>query len=138
MSKQKKIDLSGLKFAVLALGDRQYSQFGYNLNEWLIAQSAKPLFDMLRVDQLNVEDLSAWNKQLNLATFEKQQRPWSSLALHERELLNKGSQGNPLYRLIFNSPKDMVWNSGDILEVQCANVSEKIQHFLIRHPIHIE
>lgn len=138
------LDLAGLKFGILALGDRQYShfcQFGYDLNRGLIAQSAMSLFDMICVDRMHVTDLTKWNTQLeqmtalNLTTFAKHQQPWLSLKLAERELLNQGSQGNPLYRLSFHRPETMAWQSGDLLEVQCSNQPENIQQFLLQHQI---
>lgn len=137
------LDLAGLKFGVLALGDRQYShfcQFGHDLNRGLIAQSAMPLFDMICVDRMHVTDLATWNTQLeqmtslNLTIFAKQQ-PWFNLKLAERELLNQGSQGNPLYRLSFHCPEAMAWQSGDLLEVRCSNSAENIQQFVLQHQI---
>lgn len=142
----QKLDLAGLKFGILALGDRQYShfcQFGHDLNAGLIAQSATPLSEMICVDRMHIADLATWKSQLeqmtalNLTTFEKQQQPWFSLELCERELLNLGSQGNPLYRLSFQCPDTMVWQSGDILEVQCSNPPENIQQCLPQDQIRL-
>lgn len=136
------IDLSNKKFAVLALGDRQYThfcQFGHDLNTWLIQQQATPLFEMICVDQMNVQDLTLWQNQLqqitqsDLVSFQHAKKPWSNLYLLERELLNAGSQGSPLYRISLTVAPDIHWQSGDILEVHCANPTAHIQQFLIAH-----
>ena len=144
----KSLDLSQQKFAILALGDRHYAhfcQFGIRLESWLTQNKAQSMFEMVRVDQLSSEDLATWKNHLeheidvSLADFSDiSSAPWSCLKLIERECLNQGSQGNPLYRLRFSVPETLEWKSGDILEVQCANSFDRIQNFLSQYQKEIE
>lgn len=136
----KSLDLSQQKFAILALGDRRYSnfcQFGLNLEAWLKQNNAQELFKTVCVDHLKPQDLVTWKNQLeqeihsSLVDFtEIASNPWSALTLSERELLNRGSQGNPLYRIALQFPQGFDWQSGDIIEVQCANSDARIQQFM--------
>jgi sulfite reductase (NADPH) flavoprotein alpha-component len=136
------IDLSHLKFAILALGDRGYQnfcQFGKNLNQWLVHQQAEPLFEMICVDELNANDLTRWSLQLNELTqvnmgqISQQKADWQALHLVERELLNAGSQGNPLFRVRLEAKPEVVWQSGDIVEIQCANGVQRIDDFMMQY-----
>lgn len=138
----KNIDLSHLQFAILALGDRSYErfcQFAKHLNQWLIHQNAKPLFDMICVDNLNKNDLTRWSVQINdvnqvkLRDLQQQKENWQALRLIERELLNSGSQGNPLFRVRLEAKSEISWQSGDIVEIQCANGAQRIDDFMLRH-----
>ena len=63
----KSLDLSQQKFAILALGDRRYSnfcQFGLNLEAWLKQNNAQELFKTVCVDHLKPQDLVNWKNQL--------------------------------------------------------------------------
>lgn len=141
------IDLSNQKFAVMALGDRHYEnfcEFGKTLNQWLQLSLAQPLFDMVCVDQLNEKDLKLWNtqfEQISSISFAEDlvvpTRPWFKLTLLEREHLNLGSQGNPLYRIRLSSNEQLSWKSGDIVEVLCANSLERITQFIGRFSFEI-
>lgn len=134
------LDLSQQKFAILALGDRHYAhfcQFGLNLEKWLKLSQAQPLYKTVCVDHLNPQDLVTWKNQLeqelhtSLVDFtEIVSNAWCDLVLCERELLNEGSQGHPLYRIRLNMPSDFDWQSGDIIEIQCANSDKRIQQFM--------
>lgn len=136
----KPLDLHRKKFAILALGDRHYSnfcQFGYDLKNWLKQNSAVELFKLICVDHLNPQDLKLWQSQLEQLTLihfadltQQPEQAWNQFQLVERELLNHGSQGNPLYRIRLNYPIGMSWQSGDILEVQCENSQQRIEDFL--------
>lgn len=136
------LDLSHLQFAILALGDRSYTnfcQFGKNLNQWLIHQQAKPLFEMISVDDLNNNDLTRWSvqlndiTQLNLGSIQQEKSSWIGLHLIERELLNAGSQGNPLFRIRLAALAELNWQAGDIVEIQCANGLQRIDDFMMQY-----
>lgn len=140
---KQKINLSHQQFAILALGDCHYAnfcQFGETINQWLMSNHAHALFDMVRVDELNKNDLDHWQTQLAQVTqtsvhhFEDQQhQAWLKLKLVERELLNQGSQGNPLYRIRLSNVAQLSWKSGDIVEIQCANSDQMIQDFIAQY-----
>ncbi|QIO05913.1 sulfite reductase subunit alpha [Acinetobacter shaoyimingii] len=140
----KSINLADKKFAILALGDRHYAnycQFGQQLNQWLINQQAMPLFEMVCVNDLNKDDLARWSQQLalhtqvQLATYQDRSRSaWQHVQLIERELLNAGSQGLALYRVRLSVNDKLHWQSGDIVEVQCANSTEQLHAFQTQFP----
>lgn len=66
------ITMTHLRFAVLALGDRQYEQFcafGKRLDTWLSDNGARSLFGRVELDQLDVLDpeseaLAQWTRQI--------------------------------------------------------------------------
>lgn len=136
------IDLSELKFAILALGDRRYRhfcQFGQDLNQWLFANKAQQLFDLICVNNLKLSALQQWQTALEQHTAQRlgdlstAQQAWTAVQLIARERLNHGSQGQPLYRVRL-SAADLQWQSGDIIQVQCANADTQIEHFIQQNP----
>ena len=61
-------DLSGLRFGLLALGDRSYDQFcgfGHAVDGWLRRSGAEPLFDLVEVDAGDAGAVRHWQHQLN-------------------------------------------------------------------------
>ena len=59
-------ELSSLRYAVLALGDRQYAnfcRFGRLLDEWLHAAGATRSFERIEVDNAEAATLAAWQAQ---------------------------------------------------------------------------
>ncbi|HEY4548082.1 MAG TPA: sulfite reductase subunit alpha [Pedomonas sp.] len=120
-------DFSRLRYGVLALGDRSYANFcafGRQLDDWLRAAKATPLFERIEVDNGADASIAAWKEQLtrlgaseNVAISDGPQfAPW---VLAERTLLNPGSIGGPAYlvRLRASSP-DLAWEAGDIAEIE--------------------
>jgi len=132
------LDLSHLSFAILALGDRRYAnfcQFGQRLEQWLVQQQAHALFDTVLVDQLNSRDLEQWLSGLEqLTSMQFSDLPSSQQMLQlkfaHRQCLNKGSIGEPIYKVQLIGDEDLVWSSGDILEIQCENNLDDIEAFL--------
>ncbi|KAF1711184.1 sulfite reductase subunit alpha [Pseudoxanthomonas kalamensis DSM 18571] len=123
--------LPQLQFAVLALGDREYTQFcafGHRLEQWLRRSGARPLFDLVEVNNGDAGALRHWQHQLGQwidatelpdwapADFE----PWR---LHERRLLNPGSQGGAAYYIALSPPPGASpqWQAGDIVEIGPRN-----------------
>lgn len=135
-------DLSHQSYAVLAFGDRRYDnfcEFGHALNQWLIQQGAQPYFDVVTVDQLSTDDLSHWSAQVAQITqhhieINQPKKYWHSFKLSARTLLNKGSQGAPLYHIYLDFTADCRWQSGDILEIQCCNSPDELHAFISVHP----
>jgi sulfite reductase (NADPH) flavoprotein alpha-component len=117
----------GCRFAVLALGDRNYARFcgyGHALDRRLQALGGKPLFPLIEVDQADETALGRWMHALGgigasageLPPAE-QAAPFSDWALHSRRLLNPGSQGAPLYEIALLPGLATSWQAGDLLEI---------------------
>jgi sulfite reductase (NADPH) flavoprotein alpha-component len=116
--------LPQLDYAVLALGDRDYSHFcgfGHRLAGWLEAQGAHPLFPTVEVDNANEADLQRWQRALgeHCAAGEgvAGPAPFQAWPLLERNVLNPGSAGAPLFELKLALPEGAHWQAGDLLEV---------------------
>ncbi|QSR20091.1 sulfite reductase flavoprotein subunit alpha [Novosphingobium sp. KA1] len=115
-----------LDYAVLALGDREYAEFcafGHKVDGWLRSGGATPLFETIEVDGEDPAAHGRWQHNLALlgakdtgAWAGETDRPWR---LVERELLNPGSAGGPVYRVALEPAdgKAADWRAGDIAEV---------------------
>lgn len=119
--------LSGAQYAVLALGDSEYAQFcgfGHRLNDWLHAQGATPLFDLVEVDNGDPAALRHWQHHLGLLAGRSDLPDWQAPVyetwrLTGRKLLNPDSQGGPCYLLTLTPPAGQTphWFAGDIAEI---------------------
>ncbi|MFN7112421.1 MAG: sulfite reductase subunit alpha [Brevundimonas sp.] len=119
-------DLTGLRFGLLALGDRSYDQFcgfGHAVDGWLRRSGAEALFDLVEVDNGEAGAIRHWQHQLNQITGSLAAPDWAPAAfepwrLVERTLVNPGSPGGAAYHLAFEpigpTPD---WAAGDIAEV---------------------
>lgn len=119
-------DLSGLSYALLALGDRAYADFcgfGRALDLWLRRSGGAPLFDRVEVDDGDIGAIRHWLHQLGGVTGHAVQTDWAPPAwdrwrLVERAHLNPGSPGGEAWMLAFepidHSPD---WVAGDIAEI---------------------
>ena len=129
-----KAELSSLRYAVLALGDRQYAnfcRFGRLLDEWLHAAGATRSFERIEVDNAEPATLAAWQAQCGGgAPADDAADPWEAAApvavpwrLASRTLLNEGSAGAPVYRLAFApmAAPAAGWESGDIARLVLAS-----------------
>ena len=119
-------DLSGLRFGLLALGDRSYDQFcafGHAVDGWLRRSGAQALFDTVEVDNGEAGAIRHWQHQLNQITGSVTAPDWTPPAydpwrLVERTLVNPGSPGGEAYHLAFESVGAAPdWSAGDIAEV---------------------
>lgn len=119
--------LHGLAYGVLALGDRDYDDFcafGHDLERWLHASGAVPLFDLVEVDNGDEGALRHWQHHVAQLSGVTTQPDWSRPAyqpwrLLERRLLNPGSVGGPCFHLAL-APEDVTllsWQAGDIVEI---------------------
>lgn len=128
------LSLSGLRYAVLALGDRQYRQFcGFarRLRHWLEAQGASSLFAAVEVDDGDQQALGRWRQALAGLTgqalpLEEGGQPFSDWTLLGRECLNPGSQGEPTWLVRLAPPAGAEWQAGDILEVLADNAADQL------------
>ncbi|MCH7350532.1 MULTISPECIES: sulfite reductase flavoprotein subunit alpha [unclassified Acinetobacter] len=139
---QQNLNLSQMHYAVLALGSKEYPDsycsFGYAVDTWLKQCKAQPLFELIKVDNANSNDIQQWNQALSVVTkhelhamnIEKVFDQWT---LSERTLLNPDSLGQAAYNIELTTTSDMTWHAGDIAEIQPANSLTEIQNFLIKH-----
>jgi sulfite reductase (NADPH) flavoprotein alpha-component len=121
------LPLHGLSYGVLALGDRDYEDFcafGHDLERWLHASAASPLFDLVEVNNGDEGALRHWQHHVAQLAGVATQPDWSRPAyqawrLIERELLNPGSVGGPCFHISL-VPEDAAllnWHAGDIVEI---------------------
>ncbi|WP_349313065.1 sulfite reductase subunit alpha [Brevundimonas subvibrioides] len=120
------VDLSGVSYGLLSLGDRSYRDFcgfGRALDGWLKGAGAAALFETVEVDNGDASAIRRWQGELaaltgGVATAEwtaPDHAPWR---LVERRLLNPGSPGEAAWHLGFEPPAaGLDWQAGDIVEL---------------------
>lgn len=126
-------DLSALRYAVLALGDRQYAQFcGFarQVDVWLAERGAQALFAPVEVDNGDAQALVDWQQRLGRLTGiepapEPASVPFASWCLLERRHLNPDSEGAPVYQVSLAAESLQAWQAGDVLEVQVPAGAER-------------
>lgn len=119
--------LGHLRYAVLALGDREYEHFcgfGHQLDNWLRQHGARPLFDIVEVDNADESALRHWQYHLGQLGGVTDLPDWTqpnyeTWTLVERRELNPGSVGESVFHLTINPPVGPVkhWVAGDIAEI---------------------
>jgi sulfite reductase (NADPH) flavoprotein alpha-component len=123
------VDLSGLRYGVLALGDSTYAHycaFGRSLDAWLARSGATSLFDHVEVDDGDPAALRHWQGQLPLLTGVTDAPDWSRptygrWTLAERTLLNPGSPGGEAWHIRLEPTDGALWEAGDLLEIGPRN-----------------
>ncbi|MGJ7501835.1 sulfite reductase subunit alpha [Variovorax sp. ZT5P49] len=120
--------LPSLRYAVLALGDRQYANFcgfGRALDEWLLATGAKREFDRIEVDNSDPAALATWQAQWGdtPAADDSAVISFTQWRLIARERLNQGSAGAPVFHLGLVPQAGAMphWASGDLAQVAVAS-----------------
>ncbi|MFZ3152272.1 PepSY domain-containing protein [Pseudomonas sp.] len=136
------LGLEHLRYAMLALGDRQYQHFcGFALRVqgWLARQGARSLFEAVQVDAADKSALARWQRQLGELTgaqpLHQGEMPPSLWTLSHRELLNPGSQGAPTYLLRLRAEQPADWSAGDILQVTPRHSDATVQAWLQAHAL---
>lgn len=121
--------LSGMKHAVLALGDRAYEHFcgfGRRVDGWFTQQGSAPLFERIEVDQMDAQAIHAWFERLSMhagaATVSHWESPRLDVAgwrLADRRLLNPGSPGEGVYHLELEPVEGPLpdWAAGDLVHI---------------------
>lgn len=119
--------LQGLRYAVLALGDRDYEDFcafGHELDRWLRENGATTWFDLVEVNNGDDGALRHWQHQLSHVAGASDSADWkrpdyARWILRERRLLNPGSAGQPCFHLALvpDDPTRLAWAAGDIAEI---------------------
>ncbi len=143
------VDLGGLRFGLLALGDRAYADFcdfGHRLDRWLRSNGAQPLFPVIEMDGEDGKALSRWQGDLGQLApagldwegAEGEQRipepafaPWT---LVQRACLNPQGAGLPTYQvaLVPGEGAALHWQAGDIVEIRPRQSAEAVERFLTR------
>ncbi|MES2249692.1 MAG: sulfite reductase subunit alpha [Pseudomonadota bacterium] len=120
--------LPSLRYAVLALGDRQYAHFcgfGRALDTWLHTAGAVRDFDPIEVDNSDPAALADWHARWGDAPEGGDDAPasFAPWRLTRRELLNAGSTGGPVFHLGLTPQAGTLphWASGDLVQVAVAS-----------------
>ncbi len=120
--------LRGMRYGVLALGDRSYRDFcafGRQLDAWLHASGAQPEFKRIDVDRLDAAALKNWQEQLSrlgsqaTEAWSRPAQDYATWRFIERRHLNVGSPGNPVHLVVLQAPAGAtpVWQAGDLVDV---------------------
>ncbi|WP_062473047.1 sulfite reductase subunit alpha [Variovorax boronicumulans] len=120
--------LPSLRYAVLALGDRQYAHFcgfGRALDAWLHTAGAVRDFAPIEVDNSDPAALADWHARWGDAPEGGDDAPasFAPWRLTRRELLNAGSTGGPVFHLGLTPQAGALphWASGDLVQVAIAS-----------------
>ncbi|MGH8444585.1 MAG: sulfite reductase subunit alpha [Solimonas sp.] len=131
--------LQGLRYGVLALGDRSYARFcafGHRLEHWLRLSGARPLFDLVEVDNGEPGALRHWQHHLRQLVGHAEIADWRAPAyerwqLVERVCLNPGGVGAPAFRIALRSLGGAAsWQGGDIAEIGPCNGADEVGQLL--------
>ena len=118
--------LPGLRYGLLALGDRQYSSycsFADSVDRWLSTAGAHRMFDSVYVNDRDPTALTRWARSLGELTgrvddFTLNEVPFRPWRLVERRHLNPGSAGGAAYHLRLKSEDGFAdWEAGDIAQI---------------------
>lgn len=133
--------LSGLRYALLALGDRQYAHFcgfGRRLDAWLRDSGAVPAFERIDVDNGDDTAIARWREQwkgkgaitASEAPPGDDFQPWRLVA---RRQLNAGSAGAPVFHLAFAPSSGALphWASGDLAQIRLASDPQRPRDYSI-------
>lgn len=122
----KPLDLKQLRYSVLALGDSHYKHFcafGRAFDRLLIERGAQPAADRVELDQVDAGALRHWQQNLRLFGASANLPDWEAPSyarwrLVERECLNPGSPGAPMYRIALRPEGDLpAWAAGDVAQI---------------------
>lgn len=137
------LGLQKLRYAVLALGDREYAQFcafGHQLDDWLRRQGAQPLFDLVEVDNGDDSALRHWQHHIGQLGDGRGAQDWAtpryeSWRLRDRVELNPGSVGGPVFHLSLTPGAGPLpdWTAGDIAEIGPCRAMAEVDGVLQRN-----
>ena len=136
----KPTSLGHLRYAVLALGDREYEAFcgfGHQLDNWLRQHGAKPLFDLVEVDNADESALRHWQHHLGQIGGVTDLPDWTparyeTWTLAARSEINPGSVGGGAFHLSLQPPAGTTphWVAGDIAEIGPRQPARSVQDLL--------
>lgn len=130
-------DLANTAYAVLALGDRRYTDFcafGRRLDGWLAAGGARRLFPTIEADGADPAAIAEWRRRIaglvgaeDLAAWTSPRYDWWKLT--ERRALNPDGEGDPAFLLRLECDGDARdWAAGDLAEIQDDHPTEGLAH----------
>lgn len=134
--------LDGTSYALLALGDSNYPrfcEFGRQLNHALHHAGARPLFDLVEVDQRDPGAIRHWQYYLGQLTACRDFTDWLEASYENWQLVNRiclnpQGYGNPAFHLqlrpLDKSLSAIQWQAGDIAEIGPANAAAVLDDFL--------
>jgi sulfite reductase (NADPH) flavoprotein alpha-component len=133
--------LAGVHYGLLALGDREFSNFcafGSRLDAWLAGRGARPLFERIEVDGMAASDLARWKHELGrlasvgdtLAWSDPERETWR---LASRTHVNPGSLGAPVFHLELEPPANVVpaWEAGDLVQIRVPQAPDQPREYSI-------
>lgn len=126
-----------LRYGVLALGDREYSNFcafGHRLDRWLRHLGASAMFDPVEVDNGDDAALRHWQHQLGIITGTTVAADWQAPSYEpwricERRLLNPSDPEHACFHIELR-PRDgqpRKWTAGDIAEIGPRSAPDDIE-----------
>lgn len=141
-------DLTHLRYALLALGDRRYARycaFGHALDEWLRRCGATPLFDMVEVDNGDGGALRRWQYEIaqlaGAGSAAIEQADWATpdyepWALVSRDRTNAGSVGGAVHDIRLRARGAMPrWTAGDLVEIGPEHDAASVAAWMQTHGI---
>ncbi|GKT16381.1 sulfite reductase flavoprotein subunit alpha [Acidovorax sp. SUPP2522] len=145
LAQQPPDSLQGVRYGLLALGDRNYTRFcgfGHALDEGLRRAGAEPLFPLIEVDDADPAALARWSEALAAldgvahlalegALAEGGMAPvYAPWRLERRDCLNPGSLGHPLFEVSLTSGTPAEWHPGALVEVLPRHASGAVAAWL--------
>jgi sulfite reductase (NADPH) flavoprotein alpha-component len=143
------LELAHLSVGVLALGDRSYTHFcgfGRELEGWLLARGARPLFARIELDQGGASDdktgLSDWQHQLSHLAGTAELPQWEEAAFERwhlvaRQHLNPGSLGGGVFHLELAPAAELTmpdWEAGDLVQILAPGDAQPREYTLASLP----
>ncbi len=126
-------DLEGLRFGLMALGDRSYADycgFGRRVDAWLTTHGASRLFDPVEVDNGAATMLATWRERLvpwtgAASTPASHRQSFMRWTLDGRRRVNEGSSGAPMFHLSLTRGPMPTWEAGDIAVVRLPDGAQR-------------
>ena len=131
---------AGVAYAVLALGDRSYDNFcafGHRLERWLREGGARPLFDLVEVDNGDPGALRHWQHHLGVLSGVPELPDWAparyeAWRLVERMQANPGCESGEAFHVALEpmAGATRTWLPGDIAEIGPRNDPDSVARLL--------
>ena len=133
--------LDGVRYGLLALGDREFANFcafGRRLDGWLAARGARALFERIDVDGMAPQHLASWRHELGRQASVGDALAWRETAhetwrLVRRIHVNAGSLGAPVFHIELEPPASAApaWEPGDLLQIRVPSAPDQPREYSI-------